>query len=149
MMVATGIALIGWGLAHYFYSVNPSMPDRLAEQFQTAYTTVLNKYYVDELYDLLWVEPTKKLGLLFDWFDRTVIDGLVRSVAQAADWAAAGSTWAEKYVIYGGLNIIGYGNHLAARQWRQLQSGMVHHYAAIIVAGLFLLAVIIQLIMQL
>jgi NADH-quinone oxidoreductase subunit L len=149
MMVATGIALVGWGLAHYFYSVNPSMPDRLAEQFQTAYTTVLNKYYVDELYDLLWVEPTKKLGLLFDWFDRTVIDGLVRGVAHAADWAAAGSTWAEKYVIYGGLNIIGYGNHLAARQWRQLQSGMVHHYAAIIVAGLFLLAVIIQLIMQL
>jgi NADH-quinone oxidoreductase subunit L len=149
MMVATGIALVGWGLAHYFYSVNPSMPDRLAEQFQTAYTTVLNKYYVDELYDLLWVEPTKRLGLLLDWFDRNVIDGLVRAVAHAADWAAAGSTWAEKYVIYGGLNIIGYGNHLAARQWRQLQSGMVHHYAAIIVAGLFLLAVIIQLIMQL
>jgi NADH-quinone oxidoreductase subunit L len=149
MMVATGIALVGWGLAHYFYSVNPSMPDRLAEQFQAAYTTVLNKYYVDELYDLLWVEPTKKLGLLFDWFDRTVIDGLVRAVAQVTDLAAAGSTWAEKYVIYGGLNIIGYGNHLAARQWRQLQSGMVHHYAAIIVAGLFLLAVIIQLIMQL
>jgi NADH-quinone oxidoreductase subunit L len=52
-------------------------------------------------------------------------------------------------VIYGGLNVIGYGNHLAARQWRQLQSGMVHHYAAVIVAGIFLLAVIIQLIMQL
>jgi NADH-quinone oxidoreductase subunit L len=149
MMVATGIALVGWGLAHYFYSVNRSVPDRLAEQFQAAYTTVLNKYYVDELYDLLWVEPTKKLGLLLDWFDRTVIDGLVRAVARLADLAAAGSTWAEKYVIYGGLNVIGYGNHLAARQWRQLQSGMVHHYAAIIVAGLFLLAVIIQLIVQL
>ena len=66
-----------------------------------------------------------------------------------AELVAAGSTWTEKYVIYGGINVIGYGNHLAARQWRQLQSGMVHHYAAIIVAGLFLLAVIIQLIMQL
>jgi NADH-quinone oxidoreductase subunit L len=149
MMVATGIALVGWGLAHYFYSVNRSVPDRLAEQFQAVYTTVLNKYYVDELYDLLWVEPIKKLGLLLEWFDRTVIDGLVRAVAHITDLAAAGSTWAEKYVIYGGLNVIGYGNHLAARQWRQLQSGMVHHYAAIIVAGLFLLAVIIQLIMQL
>ena len=149
MMVATGIALLGWGLAHYFYSVNLSAPDRLAEQFKAAYTTLLNKYYVDELYDLLWVEPIKKLGLLLDWFDRTVIDGLVRGVSHLADWAAAGSTWAEKYVIYGGLNVIGYGNHLAARQWRQLQSGMVHHYAAIIVAGLFLLAMIVQLIMQL
>ena len=149
MMIATGIALLGWGFAHYFYSVNVSAPDRLAAKFQAAYRILLNKYYVDELYDLLWVEPTKKLGFLFDWFDRNVIDGLVHGVARLADLAAAGSTWAEKYIIYGGLNVIGYGNHLAARQWRQLQSGMVHHYVAVIVAGLFLLAVIIQLILQL
>ena len=149
MMIATGIALLGWGLAHYFYSVNLSAPDRLAAKLQAAYRILLNKYYVDELYDLLLVEPTKKLGLLLDWFDRTVIDGLVRAVAQLAELSAAGSTWMEKYVIYSGLNVIGYGNHLVARQWRQLQTGMVHHYAAIIVAGLFLLAILIQLIMQL
>jgi NADH-quinone oxidoreductase subunit L len=149
MMIATGIALLGWGFAHYFYSVNVSAPDRLAAKFQAAYRILLNKYYVDELYDLLWVEPTKKLGFLSDWFDRNVIDGLVHGVARLADLAAAGSTWAEKYIIYGGLNVLGYGNHLAARQWRQLQSGMVHHYVAVIVAGLFLLAVIIQLILQL
>jgi NADH-quinone oxidoreductase subunit L len=129
--------------------VNLSAPDRLATKFQAAYRILLNKYYVDELYDLLWVEPTKKVGLLFDWFDRNVIDGLVRAVAHLAELVAAGSTWTEKHVIYGGINVVGYGNHLAARQWRQLQSGMVHHYAAIIVAGLFLLAAIIQLIMQL
>jgi NADH-quinone oxidoreductase subunit L len=149
MMIATGIALLGWALAHYFYSVNLSAPDRLATKFQAAYRILLNKYYVDELYDLLWVEPIKKVGLLFDWFDRNVIDGLVRAVAHLAELVAAGSTWTEKHVIYGGINVVGYGNHLAARQWRQLQSGMVHHYAAIIVAGLFLLAAIIQLIMQL
>jgi NADH-quinone oxidoreductase subunit L len=149
MMIATGIALLGWALAHYFYSVNLSAPDRLASKFQAGYKILLNKYYVDELYDLVWVEPIKQLGRLLDWFDRTVIDGLVDGVARLADLAAAGSTWAEKYLIYGGLNVIGYGNHLAARQWRQLQSGMVHHYAAVIVAGIFLLAVIIQLIMQL
>ncbi|MCE9536221.1 MAG: NADH-quinone oxidoreductase subunit L, partial [Nitrospirae bacterium] len=128
--------------------VNLSAPERLAAKFQAVYTTLLNKYYVDELYDLVWVEPTKKLGQLLDWFDRTVIDGFVRGVAQMAELGAAGSTWMEKYMVYAGLNVIGYGNHLIARQWRQLQSGMVHHYAAIIVAGLFLLAVIIQLIMQ-
>jgi NADH-quinone oxidoreductase subunit L len=149
MMIATGIALLGWGLAHYFYSANLSAPDRLAAQFQAGYKILLNKYYVDELYDLLWVEPAKKLGLLLDWFDRTVIDGLVHAVARLVGLIAAGSTWAEKHIIYGGINVVGYGNHLAARQWRQLQSGMVHHYAAVIVAGLFLLAFIIQLFLQL
>jgi len=148
MMIATGIAFLGWGLAHYFYSISPATPDRWAAAAQPVYRLLLNKYYVDELYDLLFVEPTKKLGLLLDWFDRTVIDGLVRGVGQLAELGAAGSTWVEKYVIYGGLNVIGYGNHLIARQWRQLQSGMVHHYAAIIVAGLFLLALVVQFIVQ-
>jgi NADH-quinone oxidoreductase subunit L len=148
MMIATGIALLGWGLAHYLYSISPATPDRWAAKAQGAYQTLLNKYWVDEAYDLIFVEPTKKLGLALDWFDRVVIDGLVRAIGQLAELGAAGSTWVEKYVIYGGLNVIGYGNHLLAKQWRQLQSGMVHHYAAIIVAGLFLLAVVIQLIIQ-
>ena len=81
-------------------------------------------------------------------FDRVVVDGIVRAIGQMTELGAAGSTWAEKHLIYGGLNTIGYGNHLLAKQWRQLQSGMVHHYAAIIVAGLFLLAVVIQFIVQ-
>jgi NADH-quinone oxidoreductase subunit L len=148
MMIASGIALFGWALAHYLYSMNATAPDRWAAKAQGVYYLLLNKYYVDELYDLLFVEPTKKLGLALDWFDRVVVDGIVRGVAQMAELGAAGSTWVEKHVIYGGVNVVGYGNHLLAKQWRQLQSGMVHHYAAIIVAGLFLLAVVIQVIVQ-
>jgi NADH-quinone oxidoreductase subunit L len=148
MMAATGIAFLGWGLAHYLYSISPGTADRWAEKFSGAYRTLLNKYYVDELFDLLFVEPTKRLGEALDWFDRTVVDGIVRGVAHLADWGSAGSTWIEKHVIYAGLNIIGYGNHLAAREGRKLQSGMVHHYAAIIIAGLFLLAVVVQIVIQ-
>jgi NADH-quinone oxidoreductase subunit L len=148
MMIATGIALFGWALAHYLYSMNTTAPDRWAAKARGVYTTLLNKYYVDELYDLLFVEFTNKVGRSFDWFDRVVIDGIVRGVAQMAELGAEGSTWVEKHLIYGGVNIVGYGNHLLAKQWRQIQSGMVHHYAAIIVAGLFLLAVVIQLIVQ-
>ncbi len=148
MMGATGIALLGWGLAHYLYSISPGTADRWSERFSGAYTTLLNKYYVDELFDRVFVEPTKRLGELLDWFDRTVVDGIVRGVAQLADRGAAGSTWIEKYIVYAGLNMIGYGNHLAAREGRKMQSGMVHHYAAIIVAGLFLLALVVQIIIQ-
>lgn len=148
MAAATAIAFLGWGLAHYLYSVSPGTADRWASQFSGAYRTLLNKYYVDELFDALFVEPTKRLGEALDWFDRTVIDGLVRGVASMAEWGSAGSTWIEKHVIYAGLNIIGLGNHLAAREGRKLQSGMVHHYAAMIVAGLFLLALVVQLVMQ-
>lgn len=148
MGTATVIALLGWGLAHYLYIVSPGTPERWAEQFAGPYRILLNKYYVDEIYDFLVVEPLKRLGQALDWFDRTVIDGLVRGVGHLADRSSAGSTWVEKYIIYAGLNVIGYGNHLAAREGRKVQSGLVHHYAALIVAGLFLLAVIVQFVIQ-
>jgi NADH-quinone oxidoreductase subunit L len=145
MLVATVIAVAGWGLAHYFYIVQPRMPDVLAARVPGVYATLLNKYYVDEVYDALFVEPTKRLGLAWDWFDRTVIDGVVRAVGQGAELGSAASTWIEKHVIYAFLNIVGYANHVLARSWRRLQSGMVHHYAAIIIAGLFILVHLVLL----
>lgn len=142
---ATIIALGGLGLAHYMYFVVPNAPDRLATRMAGAYTTLLNKYYVDEAYDMLFVEPCKKLGQLWDWLDRNIIDQVVQGVNRMTDQGAAGATWIEKHVIYGFLNVIGYANHLAAWSWRKLQTGMVHHYAAMIVVGLFLLVHVILL----
>jgi NADH-quinone oxidoreductase subunit L len=148
MGIAIVIALSGWGLAHFLYGLSPATADLWAEKFSGIYRLLLNKYYVDELYDLIFVEPLKRLGKLLDWFDRTVIDGIVRGVGHLADGGAFLSTWIEKYIVYAGLNVIGYGNHLAAREGRKMQSGMVHHYAAIIITGLFLLALVVQLVVQ-
>jgi NADH-quinone oxidoreductase subunit L len=139
MGIATLIALGGWGLAHYMYSVRTETASEWAARAPGAYSTLLNKYYVDEVYDAVIVEPTKRLGMVWDWFDRTVIDGIVRGVGRLTQAGSAGSTWIEKHAIYGLINVVGYANHLTARSWRRLQSGKVHHYAAIIVAGLFIL----------
>ncbi|MCZ6801292.1 MAG: NADH-quinone oxidoreductase subunit L [Nitrospirae bacterium] len=136
---ATVIALSGLALAHYLYKVVPNAADQMATKMPRAYTTLLNKYYVDELYDKVIVEPCKKLGMLWDWLDRHILDEIVRGICHMTDVAAAAITWTEKHVIYAGLNVIGYGNHLTAWAWRKLQTGMVHHYAAVIVVGLFLL----------
>ncbi len=139
MAVAIVIALGGWGLAHYLYVIKPGTADDWAERYDGAYRTLLNKYYVDELYDTVFVEPCKRLARLWDWIDQHVIDRFIRGIGHGADVSAAGVTWTEKHVIYGGLNVIGYANHLAAWSWRKLQTGLVNHYAAVIVIGLFLL----------
>jgi len=139
MGVAVAIALGGWGLAHYMYSIRPQMANEWAEKSPQVYTTLLNKYYVDEFYDRFIVEPFKKLGILWDWFDRQILDRFVVGIGKGTDISAAAITWTEKHVIYAGLNVVGYGNHLLAWSWRKLQSGMVHHYAAILIIGLAIL----------
>ena len=82
---------------------------------------------------------------MLDAVDTGVLDGAVVGVGRLTEMGAEGSTWIEKYVIYGGLNIIGYSNHLGARILRRLQSGLVHHYATILVAGFVILVNLILL----
>ena len=139
MAVAVGIALGGWGLAHYLYAIRPMTAAVWSERYAGTYRMLLKKYYVDELYDAMVVEPVKRLGRLWDWIDRQIIDRFVTGIGHGADVSGAGVTWAEKHVIYGGLNVLGYANHWAARSWRKLQTGLVNHYAAVIVIGLFIL----------
>lgn len=139
MAVAIGIALGGWGFAHYMYAIKPTTAGDWSERYAGAYRVVLNKYYVDELYDAVFVEPCKRLGRIWDWIDQHIFDRFIRGIGHGTDLGAAGVTWIEKHVIYGGLNVIGYANHLAAWSWRKLQTGLVNHYAAVIVIGLFIL----------
>ncbi len=139
LVVSVVIALCGWGLAHYLYAIRPGVADDWSERYAGVYRMLLNKYHVDECYDAMVVEPVKRLGRLWDWIDRRIIDRVVTGVGHGANVGGAGATWAEKYVIYWGLNVVGYTSHCVAWSWRKLQTGLVNHYATVIVIGLFLL----------
>ena len=139
MAASVLVALAGWWTAYTMYVRKPELAPLWAVRFQGAYTLLLNMYWVDELYDALVVEPSKRLGLAWGWFDRVVIDGMVNGVGRMTSGGAWLSTWIEKYVIYGFLNVIGYSNHLGAAVFRRLQTGYVHHYAVILLVGLFLM----------
>ena len=58
MSLSVAIAFAGIGVAYLFYFVSPGLPVFLAWKAQRLYQLVLNKYYVDELYEALFVQPT-------------------------------------------------------------------------------------------
>ncbi len=63
-------------LAYYLFLKNRNLPERLASINKPLYQFLLNKWYFDELYDVLFVKPSKKLGLfLWKFFDLKIIDG--------------------------------------------------------------------------
>ena len=84
--VAFGTALIGIAIAYWLYLKNPRKPDDLAKSMKPAYTTLLNKYYVDELYALLVVRPLLWLSTNVFWkaADVVGIDGTVNGIAHGA-----------------------------------------------------------------
>ena len=68
--------VLGFALAYQFYIRRTDLPGKLAEEHRPLYQFLLNKWYFDELYDFLLVNPAKWLGrFLWKRGDGWLIDG--------------------------------------------------------------------------
>jgi NADH-quinone oxidoreductase subunit L len=79
MGVSSIIALLGIGLAAFLWLKNPQIPASMAANFPGLHTLLLNKYYVDEIYDAAIVHPIKTASTEGLWkvADARIIDGVV------------------------------------------------------------------------
>jgi len=84
--IAIGVALVGFFVSWWLYSKKLSKADDLAKSMKPAYTTLLNKYYVDELYATVVVRPLLWLSTNVFWkaTDVAGIDGTVNGIAHGA-----------------------------------------------------------------
>jgi len=74
--------LFGLAVAFQMYIRKPHLPARLAEQHHWLYQFLLNKWYFDEIYDFLLVNPAKAIGrFLWQKGDLGTIDGFLNGVA--------------------------------------------------------------------
>jgi NADH-quinone oxidoreductase subunit L len=83
--------LLGLAVAYYVYLMKPGTAERWAAANRPLYRFLLNKWYFDELYDLLFVRPAFRLGQLF-WkqgdgriIDRFGPDGVAQAVLDTTD----------------------------------------------------------------
>jgi NADH-quinone oxidoreductase subunit L len=84
MGVSILIALLGIGLAWWLWRKNPATPARLAATFPGLHRLLLNKYYVDEFYDVTVVQPVKIVSEDGLWriMDARLVDGAVNGAGQ-------------------------------------------------------------------
>jgi NADH-quinone oxidoreductase subunit L len=126
-LLFTGIsvvaAFLGLGLAWMLYQKRPELPERIATALNGLYTTVLHKYYVDEIYNAVFVNPLLKFSSIVLWrgIDQNVIDagidGGADSARDASDtvrhmqsgnirsyagWVAAGAAVVIGYMVWMG-----------------------------------------------
>ena len=136
--VALGIALVGLLLARTFYLKSPELPERLMLRFRRLYITLLNKYWVDEIYDALIVNRTKDLGNFLAKFDLRVIDGGVNGSAWLTRLTASVCGFFDYWVVDFSVrrsDLIYYMSYPI----RRLQTGIIQNYVAFTIAGILLL----------
>jgi NADH-quinone oxidoreductase subunit L len=90
MVISLAVALSGIFVAHRFYVADPDLPCRLAERAKGLYRLLFNKYWIDEVYDSLIVQPIYRGSVrLWERFDAAVIDGAVNGVGKQIERGAA------------------------------------------------------------
>jgi NADH-quinone oxidoreductase subunit L len=110
MLVSVVVALLGIWLAYSGYLRQAAWPGRLSKG--VIYNTVLNKYYVDQIYDTLLSQPIVKVSEgMAQGFDLGVIDGLVNGVAAFFGWVAGGlrrvqTGFVQNYALFTALGIL-------------------------------------------
>ncbi len=113
---ATAAMITGLLIAWYSYIRNPRFPALFVDQFGVLYRFLLNKWYWDELYDMIFVKPAFWLGRVF-W--KGVDQGII-----------------DRFGPNGMAAIVGQGNRIASR----FQSGYLANYALVMLLGLVAVA---------
>jgi NADH-quinone oxidoreductase subunit L len=120
-IIATAAGLTGILLAYLFYVVKPGLADSMSRSFRGVYNLLYNKYFVDEAYDAMVVDPTIQGSRTVLWkgFDVRLIDGIVNGIGRRS------------------RNIGGV--------LQRLQSGYIRSYAAWVVLGCIILITALSL----
>jgi NADH-quinone oxidoreductase subunit L len=121
LLIGASVAAAGVWLAYRWYVRDVESPRRFVERIPLGfgpgmYRASLNKYYVDDIYQLVFARTGVLVSNALWWFDARVIDGAVNG----AGWLAN--------TIGGGL--------------RKIQTGRVENYGLGIAAGLVLVLVV-------
>jgi len=138
MLLSVAVAAVGFYVAYRWYIQRPEAPERVAAAAGPVYQIVLNKYYVDELYDALFVNRAKDLGNTFAAFDLGVVDGGVNGVGWSTRMTAELSRLWDNWVIDGLVNLGAFVVKLLSYPARIMQTGRLQSYAWFITLGVLI-----------
>lgn len=117
------VGVIAIALAYLFYLVRTDIPAKLASALKPLYKLSYNKWYFDEIYEMLLVKPTKRLGtFLWKIFDVKIVDN-------------------------GGPNNVAAITKYFSVKISKLQTGYIYHYSTWMILGV--MSIVLFLILSL
>jgi NADH-quinone oxidoreductase subunit L len=139
MLLSVLVACFGIWLAYRWYIQRPEVPGKIAAASPFVYKLLYNKYYVDQLYDAMFVNRVKDLALTLGAFDLTFINGLG---VDGAGWVTRiisriSAIW-DSWIVDGLVNLAARVVWLFSWPARYLQSGRVARYALFMLVGVLI-----------
>ncbi len=142
MILSILIAAGGVFFAVVVYQWKKISADQLAEKAGFLYRGSSNKWYFDEMYNRVFVEGTLMLTKVLQWFDETVIDGIVNGSAVITKGLSNISGWFDNNMVDGLVNASASATERAGSLLSKIQTGKVQTYLVYIVFS-FLVIIIL------
>ena len=139
MLVSVIVAAAGILAARHIYESRAGLAESLAERWRGLHRLLLNKYYVDEVYDATVVSATTSSARGLWRVDAVVVDGFVNAWGWLTQIAAWFSHMFDKYIVDGVVNLLGWSAGEGSYAVRRVQTGLVQNYALMMLAGVFVL----------
>jgi NADH-quinone oxidoreductase subunit L len=137
MLLSVLVACFGIWLAYNWYIKRPEVPGKIEAQFPFLYKLIYNKYYVDQLYDAMFVNRMKDLALTLGAFDVNIINGLgVDGSGWVTRVTSTISGFWDSWIVDGLVNLAARIVWLFSWPARMLQTGRVARYALFMLFGL-------------
>jgi len=137
MIISTVAAVSGITLAYLIYYKKAISADKLAEKFKLLHQLSFNKFYFDEIYGFLILNPILKLASFMWKFDANVIDGMVNGTAWLTILISDLKQWFDTWIVDGAVNGSGWVVRQLGGILKYLQTGRMQSYA------LFMLTLIV------
>ncbi len=135
MFISLVVAASGIGLAYLMYYKGVISPVKMAQRFKPIYTFLYNKWYFDELYMAVIVNPTYRLADFLFKFDLLIIDGIVNGTGKLTLFISWANERFDTYVVDGAVNGTGYLSMFFGRTLRKIQTGQLQTYALVVFFG--------------
>ena len=138
-------AVAGIMLAFFRYSLGIHLFPRILRMYlYPLYRLVYRKYFIDELYHLIFIRPFFRLTRDARFVDVKVIDALVNLVGAFGLWLSRVKGWIDRVIVDGAVNGIGMTFNRTGSALRLIQTGLVQNYLLIALSGAITIFLILR-----
>ncbi len=138
------VAVLGAFTAWVFYGARLLDPAEVRRQFAPLYTFLVEKWWFDEMYDVLFVRPVHIVARWCATIDKYVFDGFLHFLARSAVVVSQWDRVFDEQIIDGFVNRLADVTYATGRVFSFLQTGRLRQYVMFIVVGVIGIWVLIQ-----
>ncbi len=143
MILSIILATLGILIAFAMYQWKKIDPDKLTEKLKPLHRLSYNKWFVDELYSLLFIERLLDFSRFISWFDATIVDGVVNGSATLTRGISRIFGWFDTYVVDGLVNFTAFLSGFAGLTFRKMQTGKIQTYIVYVVFSVIIILLFI------